>query len=135
MSGSLVSSQYERQAGSGKKPATLKLTSWQIRANTLRKLNCVRNEPEPTASSSPEVAQDAPLLGPLSYGSRLPDEAHFSFGLALIGPAANLRQAGQSLPSSPPFDVIPYPADMAEDRRSIGRDMRFVLPCVKFHVR
>lgn len=32
---SLVSSQYEHEIGKGKNPATLKLTSWQIRASVL----------------------------------------------------------------------------------------------------
>jgi single-strand DNA-binding protein len=48
VTGELVSSTYERQ--SGKKSATTKITSWSIRANTVRKLD--RNEPEATASGS-----------------------------------------------------------------------------------
>lgn len=34
-----VSSQYEREISKGKNPTTVKLTSWQIRASVLRKLN------------------------------------------------------------------------------------------------
>lgn len=61
VSGSLVSSQYERQVGNGKKAASVKLTSWQIRANALRKLDRARKEPEANASGSPEVTQDVPF--------------------------------------------------------------------------
>jgi single-strand DNA-binding protein len=48
VTGDLVSSTYERP--SGKKSAMTKITSWSIRANTVRKLD--RNEPEATASGS-----------------------------------------------------------------------------------
>ena len=61
VAGSLVSSKYDRQVGSGKKATTLKLTSWQIRANTLRKLNRAAKEPEAIASGSPEEASAAPF--------------------------------------------------------------------------
>ena len=44
ITGSLVSSKYEREVSKGKNPTTVKLTSWQIRANTLRKLNRVTKE-------------------------------------------------------------------------------------------
>jgi single-strand DNA-binding protein len=50
--GSLVSSPYEKEVGKGKKPTTLKLTSWQIRANSIRKLNRVAKEPEAVTSGS-----------------------------------------------------------------------------------
>jgi single-strand DNA-binding protein len=43
--GTLVSSNYERVIGKGKKAATLKLTSWSIRANVVRKLNRAEKEP------------------------------------------------------------------------------------------
>ena len=59
VTGSLVSSQYERQIGNG--PATVKLTSWQIRANVLRKLNRVPKEPEAAASGSREDTSAAPF--------------------------------------------------------------------------
>ena len=61
ITGSLVSSKYEREVSKGKKPTTLKLTSWQIRANTLRKLNRTAKEPEPTVSGSSEEAPPAPF--------------------------------------------------------------------------
>ena len=61
VTGSLVSSKYERQVGNGKKPTTVKLTSWQIRANTLRKLNRAAKEPEAVASGSSEDASAAPF--------------------------------------------------------------------------
>jgi single-strand DNA-binding protein len=61
ITGSLVSSKYEREVGKGKKPTTLKLTSWQIRANTLRKLNRAAKEPEAIASGSSQEATAAPF--------------------------------------------------------------------------
>jgi single-strand DNA-binding protein len=61
ITGSLVSSKYEREVSKGKKPTTVKLTSWQIRANTLRKLNRVTMEPEASASDSSQEATAAPL--------------------------------------------------------------------------
>jgi single-stranded DNA-binding protein len=39
IAGSLLSNQYKREAGKGKKPTSISLTSWQIRANVIRKLN------------------------------------------------------------------------------------------------
>lgn len=61
VAGSLVSSKYDRQVGNGKKVSTLKLTSWQIRANVLRKLNRATKEPEALASGSQSVAQEIPF--------------------------------------------------------------------------
>ena len=61
ITGSLVSSKYEREVSKGKKPTTLKLTSWQIRANTLRKLNRAVKEPEAVVSGSSEEASAAPF--------------------------------------------------------------------------
>ena len=61
VTGSLVSSKYERQVGSGKKATTLKLTSWQIRANVLRKLNRAAKEPEATTSGSQNGSDSAPF--------------------------------------------------------------------------
>lgn len=61
VTGSLVSSKYDRQVGNGKKATTLKLTSWQIRANALRKLNRAAKEPEATASGSPDGSDSAPF--------------------------------------------------------------------------
>jgi len=61
ISGSLVSSKYERKGGKGKKPTTVKLTSWQIRANTLRKLNRTAKQPEAVASGSSQEATPAPF--------------------------------------------------------------------------
>ena len=49
VTGELVSSTYERPSKS-KKSARTKITSWSIRANSVRKLD--RNEPEATASGS-----------------------------------------------------------------------------------
>ena len=51
--GTLISSSYEREIGKGKKAATLKLTSWSIRANIVRKLNRTENQPEAASAASP----------------------------------------------------------------------------------
>jgi single-strand DNA-binding protein len=61
VAGSLVSSKYDRAVGNGKKPATLKLTSWQIRANILRKFNRAAKRPGAIASGSSEQAFAAPF--------------------------------------------------------------------------
>lgn len=61
VAGSLVSSKYDRQVGSGKKAATLKLTSWQIRANVLRKLNRAAKEPEAIASGPQDGSDSTPF--------------------------------------------------------------------------
>ncbi len=61
VAGSLVSSKYEREVSKGKKPTTLKLSSWQIRASTLRKLNRAVKEPEAVVSGSSEEASAAPF--------------------------------------------------------------------------
>jgi single-strand DNA-binding protein len=45
--GSLISSTFERANGKGKKAGTEKITSWSIRADSVRKLD--RGEPEPEA--------------------------------------------------------------------------------------
>jgi single-strand DNA-binding protein len=61
LSGSLVTSKYDRQVGSDKKATTLKLTSWQIRANVLRKLNRAAKEPEAAASGSQNESDNVPF--------------------------------------------------------------------------
>jgi single-strand DNA-binding protein len=61
VAGSLVSSKYDRTVGNGKKPTTLKLTSWQIRANVLRKLKRAPKEPDATASGSQHGSDSAPF--------------------------------------------------------------------------
>lgn len=61
VAGSLESSKYDRKVGNGKKPAMLKLTSWQIRANVLRKFNRAAKEPEATASGSQDGSDSAPF--------------------------------------------------------------------------
>lgn len=47
-----MSCTYERKIGKGKKAVTLKLTSWSIRANVVRKRNRVEKEPKAVASGS-----------------------------------------------------------------------------------
>ncbi|MGH9738688.1 MAG: hypothetical protein ACRD4X_08885 [Candidatus Acidiferrales bacterium] len=66
--GTLVSSSYQREYGKGKKATTVKHTVWQIRADSIRKLNRGQKEPEATASGSSDAhdsqcasAQDAPF--------------------------------------------------------------------------
>jgi single-strand DNA-binding protein len=55
--GSLVSSTYEQLNGKGKKSKGVKITSWSIRADVVRKLD--RGEPEPEApASAPAPASD-----------------------------------------------------------------------------
>lgn len=56
--GSLVSSTYERTNDKGKKNGSLKLTSWSIRADAVRKLD--RGEPEPAAPSTEQITTDRP---------------------------------------------------------------------------
>jgi len=54
--GSLVSSIYEQANGKGKKPKTVKITLWSIRADVVCKLD--RGEPEPQAAvSRPDAAE------------------------------------------------------------------------------
>jgi single stranded DNA-binding protein len=59
--GTLVSSTYEREIGKGKKATMLKLTSWSIRANVVRKLNRAEKEPEAVASGSTRDAHEPAL--------------------------------------------------------------------------
>ena len=55
--GSLVSSTYEQPNGKGKKSKTMKITSWSIRADVVRKLD--RNEQElQTPPSEPTAESD-----------------------------------------------------------------------------
>jgi single-stranded DNA-binding protein len=61
ITGSLVSSKYDREVGKRKKPTTLKVTSWQIRANALRKINRATKEPEAIASGSSQEGTPAPF--------------------------------------------------------------------------
>jgi len=50
--GTLVSSTYEREYGKGKKATTGKLTSWQVRADVVRKLNQAEKKPEAVAAAT-----------------------------------------------------------------------------------
>jgi single-strand DNA-binding protein len=59
--GLLVSSRYDREIDKGNQPKTLKLTSWQIRASAIRKLNRTAKEPEATASGSSQEATATPF--------------------------------------------------------------------------
>jgi single-strand DNA-binding protein len=56
--GSLISSTYTPANGRGKKTQAVKLTSWTIRADAVRKLD--RGEPEP--ATAPPAREDAPAL-------------------------------------------------------------------------
>ncbi|MFZ3217681.1 MAG: single-stranded DNA-binding protein [Candidatus Acidiferrales bacterium] len=53
--GSLISSIYQRP-GKGKKAETIKITSWSIRADSVRRLD--RGEPEPDAITSGSTASE-----------------------------------------------------------------------------
>jgi len=55
--GTLVGSTYEREYGKGKKATTVKHTVWQIRADSIRKLNRAEKEPEAVASGSDAVSE------------------------------------------------------------------------------
>jgi single-strand DNA-binding protein len=66
--GTLVSSTYDREYGKGKKATTVKHTVWQIRADSIRKLNPGEKAPEALVScsdgqaqSQSAVAQNAPF--------------------------------------------------------------------------
>ena len=65
--GTLVSSGYEREIGKGKKAVTLKLTSWSIRANIVRKLN--RRENQPEAASAASSVHAVAITGESSAGA------------------------------------------------------------------
>lgn len=56
--GTLVSSSYQREYGKGKKATTVKHTVWQIRADSIRKLNRGEKEPQALASDS-DVANES----------------------------------------------------------------------------
>jgi single-strand DNA-binding protein len=53
--GSLVSSTYEQPNGKGKKSKGVKITSWSIRADIVRKLD--RGEPEPNAPAPAQASE------------------------------------------------------------------------------
>ena len=55
--GSLVSSTYEQPNDKGKKSKTMKITSWSIRADVVRKLD--RNEQEPQTRLSEPTAESS----------------------------------------------------------------------------
>jgi single-strand DNA-binding protein len=61
IAGSLVSSRYDREVGKGKKTTSIKLTSRQIRANVVRKLNRAAKEPEAVASGSLQDSSEIPF--------------------------------------------------------------------------
>ena len=67
--GTLVSSSYQREYGKGKKATTVNHTVWQIRADSIRKLNRGEKEPEaiasgqaaPSESQNTTASQDIPF--------------------------------------------------------------------------
>jgi single-strand DNA-binding protein len=63
--GTLVSTTYNREYGKGKKPTVVKHTLWQVRADSVRKLNRGEKEPEGVVSGS---NSDAPVSTPPSKG-------------------------------------------------------------------
>jgi hypothetical protein len=62
--GTLVSSTYEQANGKSKKPKATKITSWSIRADVVRKLDC--GEPEPEAAPSDTAPSSEALEAPNS---------------------------------------------------------------------
>lgn len=57
--GSLVSSTYEAPNGKGKKSAAVKITSWTIRADVVRKLDRGETEPETSGvAAAPSESSD-----------------------------------------------------------------------------
>ena len=58
--GTLVSSTYVREYGKGKKATTVKHTVWQIRADSIRKLNRGEKEPEVLASGPAVPSESQP---------------------------------------------------------------------------
>jgi len=61
VAGLLASSRYQREIRKGNKPEALKLTSWQIRAGVVRRLNRTAREPGATPSDSSRDATAAPF--------------------------------------------------------------------------
>lgn len=65
--GSLISSTYERANGKSKNATMVKITSWSIRADVVRKLDRGELEPEAITSNShaseeaPETMEHAPF--------------------------------------------------------------------------
>ena len=66
--GTLVSTTYDREYGKGKRPTVVKHTLWQVRADSVRKLNRGEKEPEGVVSGS---NSDAPVSA-LQSGERAP---------------------------------------------------------------
>jgi single-stranded DNA-binding protein len=61
VTGLLLSSRYKREIGKSKKSTSIKLTSWQIRANIIRKLNRTAKEPPAVTSGSERESRDIPF--------------------------------------------------------------------------
>jgi single-strand DNA-binding protein len=98
--GELVSSTYERPNGKSKKSATIKITSWSVRADVVRKLD--RDEPQPevnasgTASSNEDWSHEEstsytkcdevlPIATSLSSAGRYPIEVYSWYQLVGLG--------------------------------------------------
>jgi hypothetical protein len=56
------SSTFDREYGEGKKATTVKHTIWQIRADSIRKLNRGEKEPVAVASGSDPIADQSSTL-------------------------------------------------------------------------
>jgi len=59
--GSLVSSTYEQPNGKGKKSKTMKITSWSIRADVVRKLDLNEQELQTPPSEPTAESDEAPF--------------------------------------------------------------------------
>ena len=55
--GALVSSTYEKEVGKGKTKTTVKITNWQVKVESIRKLNRAKGSaPAPAPSPEPDPA-------------------------------------------------------------------------------
>ena len=59
--GTLVSGTYEKEYGKGKSKITVPVKTWQVKADSIRKLNRVRKEQKPDTAPVDAGAEDIPF--------------------------------------------------------------------------
>jgi single-stranded DNA-binding protein len=59
--GTLVSSAYEKEFGKGKSKITVPLKMWQVKADSIRKLNRVKKEQAPDKAPIEAQPEDVPF--------------------------------------------------------------------------
>ena len=59
--GTLVSGTYEKEYGKGKSKITVPVKTWQVKADSIRKLNRVRKEQKPDTAPIDAGAEDIPF--------------------------------------------------------------------------